>query len=530
MEFDYIVVGSGAGGSVVAERLSADPAVSVLVVEGGGSDRHPIHLVPKGFFFTMQSPKYTKKFTVQPYGPQNSVDQWFRGRVIGGSTTVNGLIWNRGWAPDFDMLEAQGNTGWNWQTFLSAYLDIERFQSGPSAIHGGAGPVNVEIGRPAEAVSEAFMASCVTAGMTKVDDVNGSDLERTGYTQFSTKRGTRVSASRAFLHPALRRSNLRLLTDAEVGQVLFSGRRATGVRVHHRGETADITARREVILCAGALDTPLLLERSGIGQGAVLSANGIQQIVESPNVGERLSEHRGARFMYRLRRRGGYNHQVDSQLGQLTSGARYLFTRDGIISQGSANVLAYFTSEPGAQRPDSIGFFNPISTKNTSLHDKALVVDDKPGLMIAVYPLRPTSRGSIHLGSDGPVIRPNYLSTEYDQQMIRNMSTRTEELFAKGPVSDLVGERLYPGPEIATEDEFLHNSLVAGASGYHTLATCAMGPNDDDVVDPQLRVRGVEALRVVDASVFPYQPSGNTSAPTQALAWHAASLIQAAHS
>ncbi len=214
----------------------------------------------------------------------------------------------------------------------------------------------------------------------------------------------------------------------------------------------------------------------------------------------------------------------------MTSGARYLFTRNGIISQGSANVLAYFTAEPGAQRPDAIGFFNPLSTKNTSLHDKALVVDDQPGLMIVIYPMRPTSRGSIHIGPDGPVIRPNYLSTDYDQQMIRNISTRTEELFAKGPVSDLVGDRIYPGPEIGTEDEFLHNTLGAGASGYHTLGTCAMGPNDDDVVDPHLRVRGVDALRVVDASVFPYQPSGNTSAPTEALAWRAAFLIRAEHS
>lgn len=531
MDFDYIVVGSGAGGSVLAERLSADPATSVLVIEAGGSDGHPVHRVPKGFFFTMQSPKYTKKFTTSPFGPDGVVDTWSRGRVVGGSTTVNGLIWNRGWAPDYDKLEADGNPGWGWSTFLDTFKTLENFQLGASALHGRGGPVGVEVARPAEHVSEAFMDSCARLGVERVLDVNGSDAERTGYTQFSTWRGQRVSAARAFLRPALRRPNLRLLTQAEVGSVLFDGTRATGVRVRHGGSLARFTARREVLLCGGALETPLLLERSGIGRGDVLRAAGVDQLVESPHVGERLSEHRGMRLMYRLSGAGGYNSLVDTQLKQLITGAKYLVTRSGIIAQGSANVLCYLRADQDSERPDTIGFFNPISTKNTSLHNKALVVDDEPGLMLSLYPLRPTSRGSIHIGGaspeDSPRIDPNFLATEHDQRLIRRAAEKGLELFATDPVAKLVAERLYPPASVTSPDDFAANALSAGASGYHTLGTCAMGPNADDVVDPELRVRGVEGLRVVDASVFPFQPSGNTSAPTQALAWHAASLITA---
>jgi choline dehydrogenase-like flavoprotein len=375
------------------------------------------------------------------------------------------------------------------------------------------------------------MDSCAQLGIERVLDVNGSDTERTGYTQFSTWRGQRVSAARAFLRPALRRPNLRLLTRAEVGSVLFDGKRAAGVRVRHGGTLASYTARREVLLCGGALETPLLLERSGIGRGDVLRAAGVDQLVESPHVGERLSEHRGLRLMYRLSEPGGYNSLVDTELKQLVAGAKYLATRSGVIAQGSANVLCYLRADKDSERPDTIGFFNPISTKNTSLHNKALVVDDEPGLMLALYPLRPTSQGSIHIGGaspdDSPRIDPSFLSTEHDQRLIRQIADKGLELFATGPIAKLVSERLYPPASVATSGDFAANALSAGASGYHTLGTCAMGPNADDVVDPQLRVRGVEALRVVDASVFPFQPSGNTSAPTQALAWHAASLITA---
>ncbi|MDQ7909340.1 GMC family oxidoreductase N-terminal domain-containing protein [Phytohabitans sp. ZYX-F-186] len=529
MEFDYVIVGSGAGGSVLAERLSALSDATILVVEAGGSDRHPIHRVPKGFFFTMHSPRYAKKFVAGPFGPGGHVDNWWRGRVVGGSTTINGLVWNRGWAPDYDSLVAEGNAGWGWDTFLPAFRAIEDFRPGASAIHGGSGPVSVEIGGPPEAVSEAFMESASAVGVKRVLDLNGSDEDRTGYTQFSTRRGVRRTAADCFLRPALKRRDVRLLTRAEVGRVLFDGRRAVGVQVRHRDKLVEIRARREVLVCGGALDSPLLLERSGIGRGDVLAAAGVRQVAESPNVGERLNEHRGLRFMFTISGAPGYNPVVNTGVKRLVAGARYLVRRDGVIAQGSASVLAYFRADDSSERPDTIGFFNPISMKAPTMHNDKLAVDDEPGLMLAAYPLRPTSRGRIHITGADPdapaAIDPGFLRTEHDRALIGKVGRKVREIFATGPIADLVRTERLPGPGVDTEEDFLRLADTAGASGYHPLGTCAMGPGAEDVVDDRLRVRGVEGLRVVDASVFPRQPSGNTSAPTQALAWHAASLV-----
>lgn len=530
MEFDYIVIGSGAGGSVLAERLSLNPAVSVLVLEAGGSDRHPIHLVPKGFAFTMTNPKYTRRFDAGPFGPEGTVDAWFRGRVVGGSTTLNGLIWNRGWAPDYDRLEAEGNPGWGWDTFLDAFKRLEDYKPGSPDIRGTGGPVSVEMAAPPEEICEAFMDSGATIGMQRVEDVNGSDLRRTGYTQFSTKNRTRVSAARAFLRPALRRKNLTLLTGAEVDRIEFDGTRAVGVIVRRAGSLGRFKARREVLVCTGALESPLLLERSGIGRGDVLAAAGITQVVESPHVGERLSEHRGIRFMYEATGAEGFNLEVNTQARQLMAGTKYMVNRSGFIGQGSASVLTYFTAVEADDRPDTIGFFSPASTKSATLHNKKLATADEPGMMVAIYPLRPTSQGSIHVRGpsldSAPRIDPKFLDTDYDKSVILGISRRTRELFSSAPISRYVNRPLSPACTLDDDEEILNHVMSAGASGYHTLGSCAMGPNDDDVVDSSLRVRGVEGLRVVDASVFPHQPSGNTSAPTQALAWHAASLIE----
>jgi choline dehydrogenase len=533
VNFDYIIIGSGAAGCVLANRLTADPGVRVLLLEGGGSDRSPIHKVPKGFAFTMTSPRYSRQYQTEPLEPGGSRDTWFRGRVVGGSTTINGLVWNRGWRADFDQLELDGNKGWGWPAFLRAYRELENFRADfpvRAGLHGRGGPADVEVAGPPEEICEAFMDSGRSLSMQRVADVNGSDEDRTGYTQFSTRRGLRVTAASAYLRPVLRRPNLTLITGAEVHHILFDSKRATGVSVAHGGARREYRANREVLVCAGALETPLLLERSGIGQARVLSAAGVDVRVESPNVGERMSEHRGLRFMYRVKDALGFNHQVNTQLRQLITGAKYLVNRKGMLAQGSASVLAYFSVLDDAPRPDVLGFFSPMSVKTATLHDKKLATADEPGMMIGVYPLRPTSRGSIHLSSSpqgGALVEANFLDTDYDKSVVVAMSRKMREFFGSDPISRFVDAPLAPACTLDDEDEIVHHALTAGASGYHTLGTCAMGPDDDDVVDPTLRVRGTEGLRVVDASVFPHQPSGNTSAPTQALAWHAASLILA---
>ncbi|MDJ1371232.1 GMC family oxidoreductase [Gulosibacter molinativorax] len=530
---DYVIVGSGAAGSVLAYRLSENPHVRVVVLESGGNDRAPVHRIPKGFFFTMHNDKYSKYFPTKPFGPHNTTEQWWRGHIVGGSTTTNGLVWNRGWKQDYDSLEAAGNPGWNWQGFLKAFREIEDFEPGANELHGGSGRERVQVAKPRDETTDLFIDSTSVVGAHRVDDINGSDDPRAGYGQYATRRGIRVSAADAYLHPALKRPNVRMLTHATVNNVTFSGKRATGVAFEHRGERHEVRAKLEVIVAGGTLDSPLLLERSGIGRGDVLAAAGVQQLVESPNVGERLQEHRGATLMYQIKDLPSFNTQLSSPPRYLATGAKYLATRTGVISQGSASGMVFFKVDPASDRPDAIGYFNPISTKTSQLAGSGLAVADEPGVMLGLYPLRPTSRGSIHItgpnAEDGGIVNPQFLTSDYDRKIVSQLVLKGREIFERGAISNYIVHETAPGTEVTDEESALRNSLEAGTNGYHPLSTCAMGPNDDDVVDADLRVRGVDALRVVDASVFVDQPSGNTSAPVQALAWQAAERIAAAH-
>ncbi|MEV7646830.1 GMC family oxidoreductase N-terminal domain-containing protein [Arthrobacter sp. NPDC089319] len=530
MTFDYIIVGSGAAGSVMANRLTEDPNNNVLVLEAGGSDWHPVNLVPKGFYFTMSDPKYVKNFQTEPFGSDGGTEPWTRGRVIGGSTTVNGMVWNRGWAPDYDSMEAAGNPGWNWDTFRSAYRSIEDHQLGASEVRGTGGPVGVSVAGPRETISDAFISSAGDLGMAYQADLNGSDDERVGYVPSNVKNGLRVSAARAFLRPAMKRPNLTVIDRAEVGTILFDDTRAIGVRAQHKGRVEDFHATKEVLLAGGALDTPLLLERSGIGDPAVLHAAGVTLRVDSPNVGNRLLEHRGSSFQYSAQGADGYNKQLASALKQGLTGVKYLQERDGVMSFGGYNVLFFFKADPNSDRPDTQGFFTPISIAAASLTSAKVSVEQAPGMMLLTYPLRPTSHGSIHitgaLPSNKPKVVPNFLATEHDRRLVALAGHRVRELMSQGEITRYMREENRPGPSVSTDEQFIENAHNRGGSGYHTLGTAAMGPNDDDVVDSRLRVRGTEGLRIIDASVFPHMPSGNNNAPTQALAWHAAKLIQ----
>lgn len=529
MAFDYIIVGSGAAGSVMASRLSEDPANNILVLEAGGSDWNPINLVPKGFYFTMSNPKYVKTFTTEPFGSAGGTEPWTRGRVLGGSTTVNGMVWNRGWAQDYDSIEEAGNPGWGWDTFRSAYRSIEDHQLGHSATRGAGGPVGITVANPPETISEAFIGAAGEMGMHREEDLNGSDNERVGYVSSNIKNGLRVSAARSFLRPAAKRPNVTVIDHTEVGTILFKGTRAIGVRATHNGKVVDYHASKEVLLAGGALDTPLLLERSGIGDPAVLRAAGVDLRVDSPNVGNRLFEHRGNSFQYSAHGADGYNKQLASTLSQGVTGAKYLLQRDGVMSFGGYNVLFYFKSDPKSDRPDTQGFFTPVSIAAASLTSAKVAVEATPGMMLLTYPLRPTSQGSIHitgsLPSNQPRVVPNFLTTEHDRRLVALAGHKVRELMSQGEIARYIGAENRPGPSIASDDDFVRNAIDAGGSGYHTLGSAAMGPNDDDVVDARLRVRGTEGLRIIDASVFPHMPSGNNNAPTQALAWHAAKII-----
>lgn len=529
MSYDFIIVGTGAGGSVLANRLSASGDHNVLVLEAGVSDWDPMHRIPKGFYFTMANPVNSNPITTEPFG-DGTVETWQRGWLTGGSTTINGWVWNRGDSVAYESWAERSNGLWNYKRFVDAWKHIESHEDGANDVRGGNGPVSVEKAKVDSPVSEAVMDAIEKTGATRVDDMNGIQTDRVGPPSSTTKRGFRQSAARAFLHPVLKRKNLTLRNNAEVRRVIFSGKTAIGVEIEHKGKLETILARREVILAGGALGSPQILERSGIGNPKTLEAASVEVVAASPQVGENLSEHRGIMFQYRFNGTVGFNHQINTKLRQLITGVKYLATGSGVLSVGGYDAQAVYRSDPSNEFPDTQFLFTPISTTASKPQDGGMVVDDFSGGMVVAYPLYPTSRGSIHITGphvgDKPELIPNYLDTDHDRKLVVAMTRKIREFMASPEMKAFGVEELQPGlNKMETDEQILDYVLNVGANAYHPLGTCQLGTSSEDVVDERLRVRGVNGLRVVDASVFPGQPSGNNSAPTQAAAWIAADLI-----
>jgi len=527
MQYDYIVVGSGAAGSVIAGRLSEDPTARVLVLEHGPADRNPMHRVPKGFFFTsLRGGRYTYHYPARLAGPDGRTEVWTRGRVLGGSTTINGMMYTRGFAADFDGLVALGNPGWGWNEILPIYRAMEDHQLGASDTRGAGGPYRVSIPEGDELAS-AIVASAERFGLQYVRDANDQELARIGYTPSSIDRGRRVSSASAFLRPALRRPNLTCRTGVRVTRAITDGHRVVGVQARQRGTSVVYRASKEVILCAGCIESPALLERSGIGNRAVLEAAGIPVLAESPNVGERMLEQRGSTMQVRLRQSLGSTERLNSLVKQGWEGAKYLITRSGPIARAGYDVVAQWRSSPKADRPDIQGLFIPMALDAREFNTVKLA--DHSGIMFLGFQLRPTTRSSVHIDVRDPmkpVITARYLESEIDRKVTGAVLRDARAILSASPVADLVAEEEYPGAAVATADDAVDYALRSGAVTYHSVGSAAMGPADDDVVDCRLRVRGVDGLRVVDASVFPVHVSGNTAAPTMALAWRAADMIR----
>ena len=526
MDFDYVIVGAGAAGCVLANRLSENPRNQVLLLEYGGRDTNPMLYIPKGFYFTLRGNRYTSHYPTQPVGPGGQTEVWMRGKVLGGSTAVNGMMWIRGAAADWDGLAARGNNAFTWERVLAAYQTMEDHNLGASDMRGAGGPLGVSVTENDDEIVQATLASAQAMGWEYVADANAHDSERIGFTPSTIARGRRTSAYSAFVRPVRSRRNLTVATRTRAGYLLFEGTRVAGVRASKGGRAVDYRARKEVILSAGTVETTLLLERSGIGHADVLRQAGIDVRVESPNVGERVIEQRQVSMQVRLKANIGPTQHLNTLPKQGWEGFKYLFTRSGPIATGGYDLVSQFKSSPDLDRPDIQGIIAAMALDTSS---PVMKLARHSGVMFTGYQMRPVTTSSVHvsgrLPENPPVINARFLDDDADRAATAAVLGIAREVFAKGPLADYVLDEEFPGPAVSGPGDVVRYALDSGTGIYHAVGASAMGPEPDDVVDPRLRVRGVTGLRVVDASVLPVQVAGNTQAPTMAVAWIAADLI-----
>jgi choline dehydrogenase len=542
VEFDYIIVGAGAAGCVVAGRLAAaGRRPSVLLIEYGGRPVNPLLHVPKGFYYTLRGDRYLYRYVTSPVTRESGPEVWLRGRVLGGSAAVNGMIWTRGAPADWDGLAARGNPGWSWADALPAYLAIEDHSLGGSEARGAGGPLGISVTDTKDEVSAAILQSAVRYGWPHVKDVNAEDTERIGFTPSTIRAGRRTTSYDAFVRPVLARQavgrarnhraagGLTVITRTRADRLTFDGRRVTGVKtIDAKGAVTEVTARREVILCAGAVETPLLLERSGIGDPALLRKHGIDPVAESPNVGERLIEQRGVAIQVTLKHASAATRRLGTPAGRAREALEWLATGKGLLSTGGYDLVCQFKSSATAARPDVQGLFVPMALDTAS---KDMRLARHPGVLFMAYPIRPETTSSVHVSGgapqDPPVIRARFLETDSDKDTVAPVLEIARAVLAQEPVSALIRAEEFPGPSVASRQDTIEYSRRTGTGIYHAVGSAAMGPGDDDVVDPRLRVRGVEGLRIADASVLPVQVSGNTAAPAMLVGYRAADLVLA---
>ncbi|KTT17428.1 GMC family oxidoreductase N-terminal domain-containing protein [Pseudomonas putida] len=523
--YDYVIVGAGPAGCLLANRLSADPSCRVLLLEAGGRDNYPWIHVPVGYLYCIGNPRtdWCFKTEAQP-GLQGRSLGYPRGKVLGGCSSINGMIYMRGQAADYDHWASLGNRGWAWKDVLPLFKQSESHHGGASEHHGSSGEWRVERQRYSWPILDAFRDAAEQTGITKVDDFNTGDNEGCGYFQVNQRSGVRWNASKAFLRPIKHRPNLSVLTDVQVDQVLLSNTRARAVKAYWQGSWHEFSARREIVLCAGAVGSPGILQRSGIGPQQLLEGLGIGVRHSVPGVGSNLQDHLQLRLIYQIGNARTLNQMANSLWGKMGMGLRYLYDRSGPLAMAPSQLGAFVRSSPDQATANLQYHVQPLSLERFGepLHQF-------PAFTASVCNLRPLSRGRIDIRSadmhSAPLIDPNYLSDPQDLRVAADAIRLTRRIVQAPALAAFAPKEYLPGPALQTEEQLHEAAGKIGTTIFHPVGTCRMGNGPMDVVDDQLRVHGIPGLRVADASIMPQITSGNTCSPTLMIAEKAAQLI-----
>ncbi len=530
--FDYIIIGAGSAGCVLANRLSENPKNKVLLLEAGGKDNYPWIHIPVGYYKTMHNPKVDWCFRTEKDETMNNRSiRYPRGKTLGGSSSINGLLWIRGQSNDYDNWRQQGNKGWGWDDVLPYFIKSENNELGKGKFHSDEGPIMVANKKIKLKMLDEFINAAEEKGIPKVNDFNTGDNFGVGFFQFTTtfnKLGLklRYSAAKGYLNPAKKRSNLKIITNAHVQKINFEGKKASGIEYFLGENLSKIFANKEIILCAGSIGSPHILQVSGIGDGDKLSKIGIDLIKNLKGVGKNLQDHLMFRPVYKVKNLKSLNKKINSLFGKFLIGLEYIFNQSGPMTMGASQVCGFAKSDSSRETPNLQFHVQPISTDilgATKLHDF-------DGITPTVANIRPTSRGEINIVSknikDNPKIKMNYLSTDDDRyvaaqglKLVRKIMLDTETFKKYEP------EEYRPGSHIIDDEELVKAGSDYAQTIFHPVGTCKMGQDENSVVNDRLKVHGVENLRVVDASIMPNITSGNTNAPTIMIAEKASDMI-----